>query len=233
MGNPYPVEITDEQGEARLTGLADFTDSGNQPGGGSLAVSDGETTVSPATSIVFTGATVTDGGDGEADVSIAGGGGGPLFAELELVLPDSPNFGGSTQIACVPANSDQTWALGTLMLGPITLAAGKKASFRIFPPTYGQGTLTIGVMEFQVANAAGTQKCLLQMYPDPEIALPSDTGSDAYAPLLTTFDVGEQIGADLSVIGDTDPQDNWIRSTAGGQFFIYALVGMTATGVAT
>lgn len=38
MGNPYPVEITDEQGESRLTGFADFTDPSNQPGGGSQPV---------------------------------------------------------------------------------------------------------------------------------------------------------------------------------------------------
>ena len=35
MGNPYPVNITDSEGEARLSGLAVFTDPGNQPGGGS------------------------------------------------------------------------------------------------------------------------------------------------------------------------------------------------------
>lgn len=44
--------------------------------GGSLSVSDGETTVSDVTSVVFTGATVSAGeGDGEADVDISGEGG--------------------------------------------------------------------------------------------------------------------------------------------------------------
>jgi hypothetical protein len=33
MGNPYPVEITDIEGEVRLTGTADFTDPANQPSG--------------------------------------------------------------------------------------------------------------------------------------------------------------------------------------------------------
>lgn len=35
MANPYPVSITDSEGESRLSGLANFTDPSNQPGGGS------------------------------------------------------------------------------------------------------------------------------------------------------------------------------------------------------
>lgn len=46
-------------------------------GGGAISVTDGSTTVDPCTDIEFTsGATVTDGGGGLAQVAIAGGGGG-------------------------------------------------------------------------------------------------------------------------------------------------------------
>ena len=41
--------------------------------GGAVSVSDGSTTVNPATSLVFSGATVSDGGGGEADVAVSGG----------------------------------------------------------------------------------------------------------------------------------------------------------------
>lgn len=43
--------------------------------GGSLTVTDGSTTVTNVSEINFTGATVTDGGGGTADVTISGGGG--------------------------------------------------------------------------------------------------------------------------------------------------------------
>ena len=51
--------------------------------GGGLSVTDGTTTVSGVTSIDFTsGATVTDGGGGLAQIAIAGGGGGGLTSPL-------------------------------------------------------------------------------------------------------------------------------------------------------
>lgn len=62
-----------------LTGAASpaagnvFATIADLPVGGSISVSDGSTTVNPATSVVFTGATVSDAGGGEADVAIAGG----------------------------------------------------------------------------------------------------------------------------------------------------------------
>jgi hypothetical protein len=50
-------------------------------GGGSLEVTDGTTTVHPATEIDFTsGATVTDAGGGKAEVAVTGGGGGGNIA---------------------------------------------------------------------------------------------------------------------------------------------------------
>jgi hypothetical protein len=45
-------------------------------GGGSIAVTDGATTVNPAVALAFTGATVSNLGSGVAGVSVSGGGGG-------------------------------------------------------------------------------------------------------------------------------------------------------------
>jgi hypothetical protein len=38
VGNPYPANFEDAGGTVRITGLVDFTDAGNQPGGGAAAV---------------------------------------------------------------------------------------------------------------------------------------------------------------------------------------------------
>jgi len=55
----------------------DVISSATGGGGGSISVTDGVTTVNPATQVNFTsGATVSDGGGGVADVAISGGGGG-------------------------------------------------------------------------------------------------------------------------------------------------------------
>ena len=64
--------------------LNEQNDGGNETleivaagGGGSISVTDGTTTVNPATTLDFTsGATVTDGGSGTAEIAITGGGGG-------------------------------------------------------------------------------------------------------------------------------------------------------------
>jgi len=44
------------------------------PGSAAITVTDGTTTVDPATTLSFSGATVTDAGGGVADVAVAGGG---------------------------------------------------------------------------------------------------------------------------------------------------------------
>jgi hypothetical protein len=122
--------------------------------------------------------------------------------------------------------------LGTLASGiPITFAAGNGCSFSGFGPTYSHGTLTIGAMEFDISNAGGTQKLSLSKFPSPEINFPSDTGTNKFNPSLDTFDVIEQIGADLSVSGTGATSK--VVSAAGGQFFLSAMLGVTAVGVAT
>jgi hypothetical protein len=75
-----PITLYTADGEkVILAGLAAFT--GGNPGLDS--VTDGTTTVAPATSIDFTsGATVTDGGSGVAQVAVGGGVAGSVFAEI-------------------------------------------------------------------------------------------------------------------------------------------------------
>lgn len=60
-----------------------------------LKVSDGVTTVTPTTEIDFTGATVTNGGSGKAQVSISGGGGSPGGNDTDIQFNNSGAFGGS------------------------------------------------------------------------------------------------------------------------------------------
>ena len=59
MGNPYPAEFEDHAGVERLVGTIDFTDPGNQPGGG-FAVTDGTHAVNPAAVGQFQGFTVSE-----------------------------------------------------------------------------------------------------------------------------------------------------------------------------
>lgn len=60
-------------------------------GGGAISVSDGGTTVDPCTAIEFTsGATVTDGGGGVAEVAIAGGS-GLSQGEINQLFAASPS----------------------------------------------------------------------------------------------------------------------------------------------
>lgn len=61
--------------------------------GSSLTVTDGITTVTPVTEIDFTsGATVTDGGGGVADVAIGGGGGGSFVTGYYTGTTTNPAF---------------------------------------------------------------------------------------------------------------------------------------------
>lgn len=57
-----------------------------------LTVEDGATTVTPTTTISFTGATVTDGGNGEADVLITAGVAG---SDTDIQFNDGGVFGGN------------------------------------------------------------------------------------------------------------------------------------------
>jgi hypothetical protein len=64
---------------------------GSGGGSGSISVTDGTTTVNPATSLTLTGATVTDAGGGEADVAISSspGGGITLLGPFAVAYTDA------------------------------------------------------------------------------------------------------------------------------------------------
>lgn len=82
--SPHTHPLTDlEQGGATdgqvvtwSDGDSAFVPADPTGGGGSLDVTDGTTTVSPTTTIVFPAGTITDNGGGEAEYTPAGGGGG-------------------------------------------------------------------------------------------------------------------------------------------------------------
>jgi Major tropism determinant N-terminal domain len=91
--------------------------------GGSISVTDGTTTVNPATEIDFTsGATVTDGGSGIAQVAVSGGGWTTLYDSGWLASPaasiDSGSGGFSTAytflhvVAAVKVDATAVSALG-------------------------------------------------------------------------------------------------------------------------
>ncbi len=58
------------------------------PGAANLTVTDGETTVNPATTLSFSGASVSDAGGGTADVAISGGGLTGFTASLNTTAPN-------------------------------------------------------------------------------------------------------------------------------------------------
>lgn len=71
------VTGTPSSGQVLTATSSSAADWQTPSGGGSIGVTDGTTTVNPASTITFTsGATVTDGGSGNAEVAITGGGGG-------------------------------------------------------------------------------------------------------------------------------------------------------------
>ena len=87
-GSPATIKLLDLRthgGEPQLTTswtlilLAGEVGPVGPPGGGLNTVTDGATTVTPATTLTFTsGATVTNGGGGNAQVAVSGGGGGAV-----------------------------------------------------------------------------------------------------------------------------------------------------------
>lgn len=115
MPNPYPAEFWGPSRDARalvvrLGGYVNFTDNANQPGIGSVVVTDGVHTVSPASEISFTGATVTDQGGGVAGVAIAGGGSGLTVQTFPFTFATaSLNAGVDTGIA-VTSGKALIWA---------------------------------------------------------------------------------------------------------------------------
>jgi hypothetical protein len=80
--NPYPAEFWTNSRDQRslvirLGGYVNFTDPANQPGGGTLTVTDGVHTVDDVGELDFiAGATVSDEGGGIAGATVTGGGGG-------------------------------------------------------------------------------------------------------------------------------------------------------------
>lgn len=112
---------------------------------GVTTVTDGVTTVFPAGSIKFTsGATVTDAGNGEADVAISGSGGSPGGSDKQVQFNDSGTFGGDSKLTF-----DKTSGLVTIG-GDINLSQSNPRTVKVVDST-GDG----GVLAIQASNAGG------------------------------------------------------------------------------
>lgn len=157
--------------------------------GGSLSVSDGETTVSPASSIVFSGATVTDGGDGEADVSVAGGSQTILSATVNLASAD------------ILALADSPF---TLVPAP---GAGKAVM-----PVYLVGKLAFGSIGYTVGSdlilAASTSGVILTPIPGLASALAGTTDLVSFDAVTTTAGASDNLAtSDVILTAMGDPTD--------------------------
>jgi hypothetical protein len=119
VGNPYPAEFWGPSRDSRalvvrLGGYVNFTDNSNQPGVGSVIVTDGVHTVSPASEILFVGATVADEGSGVAQVTVTGGGGGAVALSSYSFAYNTAGLaaGADTGIAAVSGKSVlAVWAI--------------------------------------------------------------------------------------------------------------------------
>ena len=90
------VTGTPSSGQVLTATSSSAADWQTPSGGGSIGVTDGTTTVNPASTITFTsGATVTDGGGGDAEVAITGGGGGGTPIAARAARTGSLSLGGS------------------------------------------------------------------------------------------------------------------------------------------
>lgn len=111
-----------------------LTDSGGA--GSSVTITDGSTTVTNVTTIDFTsGATVSSGGAGIADVAITGGGGTPAAPNTSIQFNDGGNFGGSQ------LNYDKTGNPDAIFTTPPGSGTNDGSSFSL---TTGNGGATSG-----------------------------------------------------------------------------------------
>lgn len=88
--------------------MTELVQPGGSGGGGSpLTISDGSTTVPNVTEVIFSGATVSNGGGGIADVSINGG--TTTFVDNEIVAGSGTTF----TLASIPVmGSEHVYAVG-------------------------------------------------------------------------------------------------------------------------
>lgn len=121
-------------------------------GGGSITVTDGVTTVTGVTTLDFTsGATVTDGGGGTADVAITGGGGGsPGGSNLQVQYNNSGAFGG---ISGVISNGTSI----QISSGDLLLEGSGSGGVTLNAPATGGGVLTLPPGTDTIAGLAATQ----------------------------------------------------------------------------
>lgn len=128
----------------------------NSGSGGSISVTDGVTTVSGVTTIDFTsGATVTNGGGGQANVAITGGGSGtPGGLNTQLQYNNSGAFGGITG-----AVTDGTAVSLTAahLLNPTINGAGTGLATLAYPNTSSSATITLPTVTGTLATLAGTE----------------------------------------------------------------------------
>lgn len=127
-----------------------LVDSGGS--GSTLVVTDGITTVTGVTTLDFTsGATVTDGGGGTADVAITGGGGGsPGGSNLQVQYNNSGAFGG---VSGVTSNGTSMQFASSDLL----LSGSSSGGVTLNAPATGGGVLTLPPGTDTIAGLAASQ----------------------------------------------------------------------------
>lgn len=117
-----------------------------QPGGtgsSSLTVTDGITTVYNVTSVDFTsGATVTDGGGGTVDISIAGGSGTGVNAQTPTGTVNSVNKSFTCSGTVLAAWVDGTLDTGAILSGG-TITYSTPPQFAVYALCLGSTSLTL------------------------------------------------------------------------------------------
>lgn len=189
-------------------------------GGGGLSVSDGETTVDDVTSIVFSGATVTDGGGGEADVDVSGG--SPPISGLSVNLGFPAQKDIDCRVAFNASPSDAPSGSTDARTGPPLAVAPSSPVCNSNGVSIGdvpniEDTLDVS-MTIYVTDLAGANTLTVSKSDETATPIPSNGYSLDWTDSDATI-----IGVDLS----WDPSTGTVTSAAGGVYVatIYWSVG--------
>lgn len=159
-------------------------------GSGSVTVTDGVTTVSNVTTIDFTsGATVTSGGVGQANVAITGGSGSPGGLNAQLQYNNAGSFGGITGAT---TNGTSVSLDSAHLLNPTINGAGAGLATLVYPNTASNATITVpattGTLALTSQLTSGTVTSVASADGSITVTNPSTTVDLAVvkAPIWTT-----------------------------------------------
>lgn len=194
-------------------------------GGGSLSVTDGSTTVSSVTSIDFTsGATVSNGGAGVADVAISGGTSSTLLLQGTFQGAFNPtgdgvlnNLSPGISVPSDPVGFTVGYANEVVTLPLFTYTAGAIVTFSDWSVTNVDTTndkYDIQVQIF-VSTTVGASAISLIGTAQAVAGAPGDSANISFADIT----VSNTVGVDLSY----DTGTGAISSAAGGVYGVVAI----------